>query len=73
MGKIIKTMQSKHKRDFVSLAEKLRRNSLHHRFAILAETPVEIPSRWPFGRGDLYHWIPLLNRFDSILEHFNKT
>lgn len=24
-------------------------------------------------RGDLYHWIPLLNRFDSILESFNKT
>lgn len=31
------------------------------------------PSRWPFGRGDLYHWIPLLNRFDSILEHFCAT
>lgn len=24
-------------------------------------------------RGDLYHWIPLLNRFDTILELFNKT
>lgn len=24
-------------------------------------------------RGDLYHWIPLLNRFDSILESFTKT
>ena len=23
---------------------------------------------WPFPRGDLYHWIPLLNRFDAILE-----
>ena len=29
------------------------------------------PSRWPFPRGDLYHWIPLLNRFDAILEVFN--
>ena len=28
------------------------------------------PIRWPFPRGDLYHWIPLLNRFDNILEHF---
>lgn len=28
----------------------------------------DFPSRWPFGRGDLYHWIPLLNRFDSILD-----
>lgn len=26
------------------------------------------PHRWPFPRGDLYHWIPLLNRFDQILE-----
>lgn len=31
------------------------------------------PSRWPFPRGDLYHWIPLLNRFDEILESFNTT
>lgn len=30
------------------------------------------PRRWPFPRGDLYHWIPLLNRFDSILEQFNQ-
>lgn len=33
----------------------------------------EFPSRWPFPRGDLYHWIPLLNRFDSILESFCST
>ena len=26
------------------------------------------PKRWPFPRGDLYHWIPLLNRFDTVLE-----
>ena len=31
------------------------------------------PTRWPFPRGDLYHWIPLLNRFDAILEHFCLT
>ena len=22
---------------------------------------------WPFKRGDLHHWIPVLNRFDSLL------
>ncbi|KAJ2238518.1 E3 ubiquitin-protein ligase tom1, partial [Coemansia sp. RSA 455] len=22
---------------------------------------------WPFARGDLYHWIGVLNRFDDIL------
>lgn len=26
------------------------------------------PKGWPFPRGDLYHWIPLLDRFDTILE-----
>src|ERR1700761_9531555 len=31
------------------------------------------PTRWPFPRGDLYHWISLLNRFDVILEKFCKT
>ncbi|KAL8934769.1 MAG: hypothetical protein Q9211_005055, partial [Gyalolechia sp. 1 TL-2023] len=30
------------------------------------------PRKWPFPRGDLYHWIPLLNRFDLILEQFNR-
>lgn len=29
------------------------------------------PQRWPFPKGDLYHWISLFNRFDSILEQFN--
>lgn len=37
---------------------------------LLPKVLSEYPSRWPFGRGDLYHWIPLLNRFDSILETF---
>ncbi|KAI1531603.1 HUL4 Ubiquitin-protein ligase [Pyrenophora tritici-repentis] len=30
------------------------------------------PRHWPFPRGDAYHWIPALNRFDHILELFNK-
>ncbi|KKY22180.1 putative ubiquitin-protein ligase [Phaeomoniella chlamydospora] len=30
------------------------------------------PRRWPFPRGDLYHWIDVLDRFDSILERFIK-
>jgi E3 ubiquitin-protein ligase HUWE1 len=28
------------------------------------------PKHWPFPRGDAYHWIPVLNRFDRILELF---
>lgn len=30
------------------------------------------PQHWPLPRGDLYHWIPLLDRFDHILELFNQ-
>lgn len=30
------------------------------------------PQYWPLPRGDLYHWIPLLDRFDHILELFIK-
>ncbi|PSN61279.1 hypothetical protein BS50DRAFT_681072 [Corynespora cassiicola Philippines] len=30
------------------------------------------PKQWPFPRGDTYHWIPVLNRFDRILELFNQ-
>ncbi|KAI9875937.1 MAG: hypothetical protein M1830_007716 [Pleopsidium flavum] len=40
----------------------------------LSQLPPQIrsfPRTWPFPRGDLYHWIPLLNRFDDILEQFN--
>jgi E3 ubiquitin-protein ligase HUWE1 len=31
------------------------------------------PHNWPFPRGDLYHWIAPLNRFDRILEGFTTV
>src|SRR5262245_42709388 len=31
------------------------------------------PKHWPFPRGDAYHWIPVLNRFDRIPEPFHQT
>lgn len=40
--------------------------------AALPRHLAEFPSSWPFPRGDLYHWIPLLNRFDSVLDLFNE-
>ncbi|OAQ79953.1 HECT-like protein [Purpureocillium lilacinum] len=73
MGKITKTMQPKHRetlspwlRNYVQTTAALPLPSLPNHLS-------EFPSRWPFGRGDLYHWIPLLNRFDSILGQFCKT
>ena len=41
----------------------------------LAELPAHLtafPRRWPFPRGDLYHWIDVLDRFDGILDRFIK-
>lgn len=39
----------------------------------LPEHLKSFPRRWPFPRGDLYHWISLLNRFDAILDHFSSA
>lgn len=36
----------------------------------LPEVLLDFPSHWPFPRGDLYHWLHLLNRFDDILHNF---
>ncbi|KAK6528468.1 hypothetical protein TWF281_009709 [Arthrobotrys megalospora] len=70
--RIKKTPSQKHEqtlspfvRDFstraIELCDKERRGELS---AYLAS----FPSIWPFPRGDLYHWIALLNRFDEVLE-----
>ncbi|KAH7367184.1 hypothetical protein B0T11DRAFT_348394 [Plectosphaerella cucumerina] len=73
MGKISKTMQPKHEetqspwlREFVSQASSTP-------LPLLPQHLATFPTRWPFPRGDLYHWIPLLNRFDDILETFSQT
>lgn len=41
----------------------------------LAHLPAHLqtfPSQWPFPRGDLYHWIPLLDLFDLLLKQINQ-
>lgn len=58
-------MQSVWLQDFVKSATTVPLPQLPQR---LDEFPV---AKWPLPRGDLYHWIPLLNRFDTILEKFN--
>ena len=40
---------------------------------LLPQHLATFPSRWPFPRGDLYHWISLLNRFDDVLDKFCDT
>ncbi|KAF6829938.1 E3 ubiquitin-protein ligase huwe1 [Colletotrichum plurivorum] len=73
MGKITKQMQPKHAetlspalKDFVALA-------CSTPLPLLPDHLSKFPTRWPFPRGDLYHWIPLLNRFDDIADSFCTT
>ena len=49
--------------DFVSTAVTLPIPQLPRHFR-------SFPVPWAFPKGDVYHWIPLFNRFDSILEQF---
>jgi E3 ubiquitin-protein ligase HUWE1 len=70
MGKITKTMQAKHKETLSPWLKGYVESASSIPLPLLPKQLADFPSRWPFGRGDLYHWIPLLNRFDSILEKF---
>ncbi|KAI9720525.1 MAG: hypothetical protein M1828_005609 [Chrysothrix sp. TS-e1954] len=70
MGKIQKTVREKygvHVSEYVdNFIETLATLPLHQIPAHLAT----FPTPWPFPRGDLHNWIPVLNRFDDILERF---
>ncbi|KAF9195150.1 hypothetical protein BGZ51_004577 [Haplosporangium sp. Z 767] len=33
---------------------------------------IEATPQWPWPRGDLFHWVSVLNRFDEILENICK-
>ncbi|ETS05689.1 hypothetical protein M419DRAFT_32988 [Trichoderma reesei RUT C-30] len=73
MGKITKTMQPKHRETLSSWLKQYVESASTAPLPLLPQQLADFPTRWPFGRGDLYHWIPLLNRFDSVLEHFCKV
>jgi E3 ubiquitin-protein ligase HUWE1 len=73
MGKITKTMQAKHGETQSPWLKEYVHQASSIPLANLPEHLAKFPSRWPFPRGDLYHWIPLLNRFDSVLEAFCST
>ncbi|CAK4034680.1 related to HECT [Lecanosticta acicola] len=72
MGRIKKAATERHMatlspfvKDFVKRATEVPL----HRLPTLLDS---FPQNWPLPRGDLYHWIPVLDRFDRILELFNK-
>ncbi|KAF7592465.1 hypothetical protein BBP40_000246 [Aspergillus hancockii] len=67
MGRIKKVASQKHEAtispylsDFVSRATTIPVPELPSHFNTFSRI-------WPFPRGDLYHWINVLNRFDEIL------
>ncbi|KAK4227997.1 putative E3 ubiquitin-protein ligase TOM1-like protein [Podospora fimiseda] len=73
MGKITKTMQTRHKETLSPWLKEFVEAATVAPLPLIPKKLSEFPSRWPFPRGDLYHWIPLLNRFDNILEAFCTT
>ncbi|KJZ80444.1 hypothetical protein HIM_00294 [Hirsutella minnesotensis 3608] len=73
MGKITKIMQARHRETLSPWLRSYIQTTSAVSLPLLPKHLATFPSRWPFGRGDLYHWIPLLNRFDSILEQFCKS
>ncbi|KAM0286056.1 hypothetical protein ACHAQH_001064 [Verticillium albo-atrum] len=73
MGKITKTMQPKHEETLSPWLKDFVQSACTLPLPLLPDHIATFPTRWPFPRGDLYHWIPLLNRFDNILECFSGT
>ncbi|KAI1431794.1 hypothetical protein GGR50DRAFT_697649 [Xylaria sp. CBS 124048] len=73
MGKITKAIQPKHKETLTPWLHEFVDSATSKPLPLLPQLLATFPSRWPFPRGDLYHWIPLLNRFDEVLHSFNTT
>lgn len=73
MVRIAKTMQAKHSESLSPWIKEFRTAACSTSLPRLPQHLATFPTRWPFPRGDLYHWISLLNRFDEILDKFCKT
>ncbi|RDL40186.1 Hect, E3 ligase [Venustampulla echinocandica] len=73
MVRITKTMQARHSETLSPLIKDFRSSACSTPLPLLPQHLSTLPTRWPFPRGDLYHWVSLLNRFDVILERFCRT
>ncbi|KAG9244021.1 hypothetical protein BJ878DRAFT_422297 [Calycina marina] len=72
MVQITKTIQPKHQETLSRWLKEYCKTAVDVPLSDLPQHLATFPTRWPFPRGDLYHWIPLLNRFDRILEQACK-
>ncbi|KAK2627602.1 hypothetical protein QTJ16_003568 [Diplocarpon rosae] len=70
MVQITKTMQAKHSESLSPFVKEFGIAACSVPLPLLPQYLATFPTRWPFPRGDLYHWIHLLNRFDDILDKF---
>ncbi|CAG8983041.1 hypothetical protein HYALB_00006069 [Hymenoscyphus albidus] len=73
MVQITKTMLPKHAETLSPWIKEFRTTACATPLPLLPQHLSTFPTRWPFPRGDLYHWIPLLNRFDVVLEKLCAT
>ncbi|KAG4029287.1 hypothetical protein MFRU_016g00450 [Monilinia fructicola] len=73
MVRITKTIQPKHVETLSPFISEFGKAACSISLPLLPQHLAQFPTRWPFSRGDLYHWISLLNRFDVILERFCTT
>ncbi|KAJ8059764.1 hypothetical protein OCU04_011398 [Sclerotinia nivalis] len=73
MVRITKTIQPKHLETLSPFINEFVKTACSISLPLLPQHLSQFPTRWPFPRGDLYHWISLLNRFDVILERFCTT
>ncbi|OKL60102.1 hypothetical protein UA08_04763, partial [Talaromyces atroroseus] len=67
MGRIKKAAGSKHEATISPYLSEFIKLAINIPLAQLPSHLRTLPRTWPFPRGDLYHWIPLLDRFDDIL------
>ncbi|KAL9625810.1 MAG: hypothetical protein Q9160_000130 [Pyrenula sp. 1 TL-2023] len=68
MGKIKKAASPKHESSLSPALAEFVQNTVTVPLAQLPAHLSSFPKRWLFPRGDLFHWIQPLNRFDDILE-----
>ncbi|KAL8846980.1 MAG: hypothetical protein Q9221_007953 [Calogaya cf. arnoldii] len=71
MGRIKKAAGPKHEATVSPAIAAFVSEAITLPVANLPEHLLTFPSQWPFPRGDLYHWIPLLDLFDLILKQIN--
>ncbi|KAI9681270.1 MAG: hypothetical protein M1817_002552 [Caeruleum heppii] len=70
MGRIKKAAGPKHEATLSVALSEFIRSASDLSLPALPRHLRSLTPLWPLPRGDLYHWIPLLNRFDNILELF---